>query len=300
MGTYFGQTEADYEGLLWEAAASGAEAVNVVVLWSQESVSSSSIEPVGERTVSDRALRRTLRYAEQLGLSVSLMPVVYVESRAEGRWRGTIEPDDIDAWWTEYREFVLHYASLTASRGIDWFFVGSELGSRERDEERWTRLIADVRALGHQRLSYSANWDRFEKVPFWSELDAIGVSLYEPLPGKTAEERRARVEAWRRHAEQFAASRGQPILIAEFGFPSRPSAAARPWDSVGPAAIDLELQSELVRAVLETWCRSDTLERIFLWNVAGRRGALDTRYSPRGKPAMDALRHWHSCKQGLE
>ena len=97
---------------------------------------------------------------------------------AAGEWRGKLAPTDRDRWYESYRSFILHYASLAEACGAQEFSVGSELGSMQVDAERWRSLIATVRANYRGRLLYSANWDDYESVPFWRDLDAIGVTGY--------------------------------------------------------------------------------------------------------------------------
>lgn len=300
IGLYYERDGADYEALVWEAARSGARAINVIVMREQNNVADSEIRISERYTPADKDVRRTIQYAVSLGLDVTVMPVVFVKRRAAGLWRGTLRPDDPDAWWRSYQNFVLHYADLTADLEIGWFVVGSELGSMEDEIVPWANLIREVRARIGAKLTYSANWDRFERVAFWNRLDAIGISLYEPIGGESSDEWRVSMMRARERIEVQAERLGAPVLITEFGFPSRPSAQQRPWDTIGEATVDLAGQDELIRTLLRTWCGSSRIRRIFVWNFAGTGGGTDSDYSPRHKPALSVLDSWNRCREGAQ
>lgn len=298
IGMYYDHGGADYEALLWEAARSGAQAVNIVVMREQYDVTDSEIQISSLYTPPDEDVRRAIAYARSIDLAVTLMPVVFVKQRGTGLWRGTLRPEDPARWWASYEDFILHYADLTSDLDIDWFVVGSELGSMEGRIVPWANLISEVRGRNNAKLTYSANWDRFDQVPFWSRLDAIGISLYEPVTGDVPDAWKASMMRAREMIEDYAEQLDAPILITEFGFPSRPSARRRPWDSLGDASVDLASQDYLTQLLLQTWCSSSRTRAVFIWNLAGNGGGLDSDYSPRHKPVLNVLETWNRCRKG--
>jgi hypothetical protein len=42
-------------------------------------------------------------------------------------------------------------------------------------------IDCEIRKIYTGKLTYAANWDDFDKVPFWKELDYIGIDAYFPL-----------------------------------------------------------------------------------------------------------------------
>jgi hypothetical protein len=57
---------------------------------------------------------------------------------------------------------------------------------RERSSQRpeyWSQLIKKIKKI--YSGNYAANWDDFDKVPFWNELDYIGIDAYFPLSDAT-------------------------------------------------------------------------------------------------------------------
>jgi hypothetical protein len=112
-----------------------------------------------------------------------------------------------DAW--NYRNMVLHYASLvTSAGGVDAFLIGSELRSLTRVRSAsgvypavnaLVTLAADVKAIvgSGTVVTYGADWTeygshvvdaganevRFPLDPLWasSSIDAVGIDYYAPL-----------------------------------------------------------------------------------------------------------------------
>ncbi|HVV63279.1 MAG TPA: glycoside hydrolase/phage tail family protein [Pseudolabrys sp.] len=122
--------------------------------------------------------------------------------------------DQVDAFFSggadewNYRNFILHYASLAADAGgVDAFLIGSELKSLTRVRsasgvypavDALVALAADVKAiLGDTIVTYGADWTeygahvvdpaadevRFPLDPLWasSAIGAIGIDYYAPL-----------------------------------------------------------------------------------------------------------------------
>jgi hypothetical protein len=56
--------------------------------------------------------------------------------------------------------------------------------------------------------------------------------------------------------------------------------------------VDLEEQRRAYVAFREAWREQPAVEGAFFWIWSGDGGPKDDRYTPRGKPAEDALRAW--------
>ena len=57
-----------------------------VVPWVTPDVRSTELFPRQDMSPGDRALRQTIRGAHRRGMSVLLLPIVYVDRMAEGEW----------------------------------------------------------------------------------------------------------------------------------------------------------------------------------------------------------------------
>ncbi|MBI4820359.1 MAG: hypothetical protein HY791_29100 [Deltaproteobacteria bacterium] len=284
-----------YSVLLDEIVAIGASDVGIVVSWAQADVRSSTIAPDPASTDREELLA-TLSLARAKGLRVFLMPIVKIVAMKGPEWRGTLAPTDPEAWWRSYRSFILTHAELAQAAEADLFSIGSELVSMEREDARWRALAADVRGIYRGRLTYSANWDHFEPVPFWDAVDVIGISAYAPASTKrdpTEDELLHGISTFRSQALSFAVEKNMKLVLTETGFPSHPRGAFRPWDYREKEGPDVGLQLRAYRAFYRAWQGTTRLEGVFLWNWFGLGGSADAGYTLRGKPAAAVIARWY-------
>ena len=265
----------------------GADAVAVVpFLWQRDP---QHPEIVRGDDMPDAALRAAIRDAHALGLTVMVKPHVWVE----GSWAGRVEPSSRDGWETwlnRYRAAILQIARVAAEEGAEAFAIGTEL-ERTTQRKEWRDIIAAVRAVYPGMLTYAAhNVEEAETVPFWPELDAIGVTLYPPLGANADREGRLTVmRATAERLDRLSERLGKPVIVAEVGLRSAVGAAARPWESAEERAAqaDPRLQAE----VLSDWLK--ILERpsvagvlVWRWLTDPSAGGLgDTDFTVQGKPA---------------
>ena len=287
--------ESDVAWALDEIAALGATHVALAVFWRQRDVRAVELAPAPAITVPDERLRKTIRRARRAGLEVFLLPIVDVEKRTRGEWRGTLRPASVDAWWMAYERFILHYAAIAGEEQVALFAVGSELASTELWRDRWYHLISGVEKRFAGDLVYSANWDHHEPVSFWERLDYLGVTGYSELTADRDASVETLTAAWRRARDAliaFAKKRGKPLILTEVGYPSQDGAAVHPWDYTVRAAVDVEEQRRCWAAFIAAWRGEPALRGVFVWEWSGAGGPEDPNYTPRGKPAEALLRRW--------
>jgi len=281
----------------------GANTLLLVTPMFQDKVDSSEIRLNPEKCPTREQLTAILSRARGHGLQTVLLPIVLIESPGDKDWRGTIRPDDLEAWWASYERFVDYFLDIAVATGVDVFCVGSELNGTEDQVDRWRRIIDRVRLRFDGHVTYTANWDRYRKVNFWSMVDFISVSSYFELsrddPGASVSRLTAAWDAERTRLLQFARGRDKSILIMELGYPSLPWAAAHPWDYVAKdgAETDHEAQARCYRAFFGAWTESLTRPgsgalgvNCYYWDPYHRGGAEDTGYGIRGKPALGLIR----------
>jgi hypothetical protein len=135
------------------------------------------------------------------------------------------------------------------ARQISWLEEDDPLARinerRRHLETYWRRLIRKARASYSGRLTYAANFDQFEFVGFWDELDLLAINAYFPLrrsyePNLGHDELAARLEAgWLdvlQRLDEFRRQQGIPrheVLFSELGYVERTNSTIEPWASNG-------------------------------------------------------------------
>ena len=273
----------------------GVNSVSLVVPKSIRDVRSADFHDGRWATPPDDVLREAIRQARARGIQVMLFPLVNVEELGAGEWRGTLAPPDWDVWFQRYGAMILHYARLAEREGVELLSVGAELCSTEGFQERWIRLIGDVRRTYRGRILYSANWDHYREVSFAGALDFLGINAYyrltEDANPRTEELRRA-WEPIRAEIREWAVRHGRRLVFTEVGYPSREGAATDPWNYTAERPASAESQRRCYRAFAEAWRDVPELAGAFFYLWWGEGGPGDRGYTPRGKPAASEVARW--------
>ena len=299
----------DYGRCVDKIAALGADTVEFVVDSKQENGKSTTIfldmrgEPTPEK------LGELIDYAHSRKLRVILMPLVLLEAPINNEWRGSMVPDVWETWWDSYRDMLHHYATIAEQHHIELFVVGSELVNSEDKLEQWTRTIRQVRKEYHGPITYSANWDHYVSVPFWDQLDLMGINSYYNLGWDLTEKQKlghvranhatvaeinARWAELKKSILGFSQKIHKPVIMLEVGWCSIGNAVTEPWDyTKTEEPLDLEEQKRLYESYFESWYGEKDFAGFMLWAwTPNASGPLDRGYTPEGKPAEEVVRKW--------
>ena len=215
------------------------------------------------------------------------------------QWRGEIEFGDDEAAWRRffagYRSFIVDQAAFAQSHGIPLFAVGVELEATTHREKEWRQIIRAVRLVYKGRITYAANWDRLQRVPFWDAVDVIGVQAYFPLSSDRQPSLEALGVGWDGHLDQLevlSRSLGdKPVLFTEIGYNRSSEAAREPWSyQVDDSPENRALRLRLIRSALTKLEGEPFLEGIFWWKWMPGPSAGRSNFSMRDPEAKDALR----------
>jgi arabinogalactan endo-1,4-beta-galactosidase len=252
------------------------------------------------RAESDDRIKLTAAYAKELGIKVLLKPHVWV---GDNSWCGAIQPPDWKVWMESYREVVIHYAKLAQEINADGYLIGNELGTATKaDPDGFRELIKESRKYYKGPTSYAANWDEAERIPFWDDLDAIGVNAYWPLTrkkGATEEELYQGALKIDAKLEALSKKTNRAILFTEIGYRSVIDSAVDPntWpENDQDRQIDYEAQAKAYRAVLKAFSGKSHIRGIYFWKVISdgvwREDGGERGFSPLDKPAEQVLRQY--------
>ena len=290
-----------YGAMLREIAALGANTVLLSVNGYQANAGSVDIHALDERNPSDEQWIDLFAIARRERLKVIFMPKILLETPRGSEWRGVIDPGHRwEAWFGQYKDFILHYARLAERCGVEVFVVGSELVSAEMHTASWRGLIADVRkAFPQGRLTYSANWDHYKSIQFWDQLDMIAMSSYYPTAREPNPALEQLMSSWARHQDSildWQRGVGKPLLFAEVGWCSQEGCSVEPWNYYRRRESSSLAELEQLRnydAYIQTWQDCPGVAGVmWLEGVPGDVGSADFGYTPKGKPAERLLRRW--------
>ncbi|MEZ0541122.1 glycoside hydrolase family 113 [Fibrella arboris] len=265
--------------------------------------------PPGERRgggwwgESPEGVAETVRMARAEGLKVMLKPHVWMMGGSHLDLAFEKE-SDWQSFEADYRGYVLAHARLADSLKIELFCMTTELDKfAQARPDFWKQLIIDVRKVYTGKLTYAANWDRYDKLPFWDQLDYIGVDAYFPLSEATTPSVKAMVKGWKKPIAELAtlsATYQKPILFTEFGYRACDHTAEKPWESETDCTPNMEAQANAYTALYEALSPQPWFAGGFVWkwfmlerNRPGDNHRERDMYSPQGKPAEAVLqRTW--------
>lgn len=253
---------------------------------------------------SPEGIKETIRLAKEAGLKVLLKPQIWVP----GSWAGGIDFETEKEWqvWEEsYTEYINLYIELTKDMDVDMICIGTEIKASEIKREKfWRTLIKDIKKEYKGKLTYAANWDCYHLVPFWDDLDFIGVDAYFPLDESKTPSKKALLQKWKPVHQQLSKVSKKfktPILFTEFGYLSVDGCAGKTWElekKTGSLPTNEKAQSIALDALFEFFSKQDYWEGGFLWKWYPELGIYqdhgDNGHTPQGKIAEETLKEWYS------
>jgi len=255
----------------------------------------------GER---QEGIEASIDLAHAEGLSVMLKPQVYIH----GGWVGDVQFDTDEQWqeWeANYRTYILFYAEIAARKEVELLCIGTEWKRVVAERPQfWSKLIADLRQLYSGKLIYCSNWDGYEKVPFWKELDYVGISSYFPLSDRTTptvHQLKAKWQPIKKQLRKFHKEVDKQIIFAEYGYMSIDGCAGKAWlieKDLANRSINQVAQARAYDALWSAHWDEDYWAGGFLWKWfpagMGHEGYPEKDYTPQDKVAYDTILKWHS------
>jgi hypothetical protein len=327
-------------------ATIGADSVEIIAQWYFNNVTDTTMYPITDvnnplRTSTDDELTAIIQRAHNAGMQVILTPMLDPDWLLPAQqfcrdttnpgcyWRGQIGlfwPDNecgpgsaYAEWHGNYASFVLHYARLAQTLGVEAFLISHELEHANWNcPDLWLSLIAQVRQVYGGKISAALqpsvlNPQYAQLMRAWIiEMDFTGIDCYLSLPGIQPTKlpwQDVSVESLLQAAQQimpqFAAlynDTGKKIVCTEVGW------AARPWTWAhwgGQAVLDPEDCSVLDQCAapnafalaynwhLQTYYQQDWFDGVlyWLWRADPTAGGMsDDGFVPVGKPAIPLLK----------
>lgn len=248
-------------------------------------------------------------YIESLqanGVKIMLKPQLWI---ARGMYTGYLKMESEDQWKAleaSYSDFIMEYATLAQETNVELFSIGTELEQFVANRPQyWQNLIKEIRAIYKGKLTYASNWDEYKRVPFWNQLDYIGIDGYFPvseLETPTVANARAGWQPWKATLKAFAKAQSKQILFTEWGYRSMDYTGKEPWVSDHTIqGVNLQAQVNVTRAAFEELWSEDWFAGGFVWKwfiYHDRVGGVgDNQFTPQNKPAEAVIREYFTREQ---
>jgi hypothetical protein len=242
--------------------------------------------------------------AKKQGLKVMLKPQVFMG----GGWIGDMDFEKEEQWveWEKnYRIFIMDYLDVAVKNNAEMFCIGTEFNIAViKRESFWKELIRDMRKTYKGQLTYSANWDNYDKVGIWKDLDIIGISSYFPLSEARNPTVGLLVKEWKpivRRLRNFSNKYKKKILFTEYGYMSVDGCAGKSWEiekNKKNLNINHFAQSNAYDALWTSLSSESFWGGGFLWkwfpDGMGHEGYPEKDYTPQDKPAENIIKKWFS------
>ena len=248
-----------------------------------------------------------VRKAQDAGLKVMIKPQIWVPQS----WTGGLtyeNPEDWEEWEKDYEQFIMDYAIVADSMKAEMLCIGTELKlSVAERPDFWINLIPKIKQVYNGKITYAANWDNFENIPFWDQLDFIGVDAYFPLSEDKKPKVKSLVKAWEgpyRSIKDISEKCGKPILFTEYGYLSVDGAAGKTWElekNRRSRQHNQDAQAIALEALFQKFWNEPWFGGGFAWKWHPTMSELSDRlsndYTPQGKKSLEVFQKWYGSSQ---
>jgi len=254
-------------------------------------VNGSKIQPLYEKdftnttgwitpSLTDEELIKIINKAKRKGIKIVIKPHIdpIDFGMTAGSSRGSLHPNDWNTFFTNYENFILHYADLAEEQKADMLIIGTELDTVVRDmpnaNTKWHSLINKIREKYSGPITYSAScynecWSP-RQVTFWDDLDYIGFEPYFAVTSNndpTIEELKAGFDKkLNKYAKPLHTKYNKPVLITEANVYSYDGVNKHPLDPPKEnAKADFQEQSDYYDALMQSIIEKDWINGIYWW-----------------------------------
>ncbi len=211
---------------------------------------------------------KAIKLAKSKGLKVMLKPHIWLSDHSfcgklqmkEPNWKN---------WQADYTHYILNFAQLAEKHNVEIFCIGTEQEAAiTRDPKFWEGLISGIRSIYSGEITYAANWDEYSRVPFWKQLDYIGIDAYFPISTEATPSISELELSWGKWKKEIYTTHYKfniPVLFTEYGYRTTEFTTQNPWESVTKEAYCESCQSDALQAKFNTFWNEKWIAGGFIW-----------------------------------
>lgn len=246
-------------------------------------------------------VRINIKQAHEAGLKVMIKPQVWMQRGWIGDFDLTTE-EEWKIWETDYKRYIMYFVKVAAEESAEMICIGTEYrNAAKKRPDFWSALIKDIRNQYKGQLTYCANWDDYEQVSFWKELDFVGMSGYFPLSEAQNPSISDLQKNWKPikdKLKKYSNKIGKPVLFTEYGYRSMDQPAWRSWEKENqPVVTNHNAQATAYEALFKTFWQENWFAGGFAWKwyTSFRRmdPANNNDWTPQNKKAQEVMKAFY-------
>ena len=255
----------------------------------------------GERKI---GIEKSAELFKANNFKIMLKPQIWIPNGFTGNIKMETEKDWL-IFEKNYEKFILDYAKIAASTNCEILCIGTELNDFVTNRTIfWNQLLKKIRNVYSGKITYAENWDTFEKVPFISEIDFIGIDAYFPLTNEKTPTLKRLAKAWipvKSRIEKLSKKYDKKVIFTEYGYQSKDFTANEPWEHSEKQNVNLLAQQNSLAILLASFWNESWFEGGFLWkwydnhNQVG--GNSDSDYTVQNKSSELLLGNFYKKYQ---
>ncbi len=248
----------------------------------------------------EEGLNKCISMAKDKGMKILVKPQVYIP----GSWVGEMDfktEKEWQEWEASYSVFINFFLDIAIKHDVEVFCIGTEYKiAMKKREKFWRKLIKDARQKYKGKIVYSSNWDNYQDIPIWDQLDYVGISAYFPLSEEATPTIKSLAKKWQpiaQELENFSKKTGKQILFTEYGYLTIDKCAYRAWELEKVIKIsnrNENAQANAFAALYQTFADKSWWAGGYIWkwfpNGMGHEGYFDKDYTPQDKKAEEVIK----------
>ncbi len=214
-------------------------------------------------------VRECIKMAHSKNIKVMLKPHMWI---GRGGFTGELDFKNDLEWEVfekNYRNYILEFAQIAENEKAEMFCMATEMeNSVEERPAFWNNIIKEIRNIYKGQLTYAENWDSYQKIPFWSLLDYIGIDGYFPISDEKSPSIVQLNEGWKSHKktlQKFSGKIQKPVLFTEFGYRSCDFTAEKPWETDFSLPENEQAQANGYASFMKTIWPEPWFAGVFIW-----------------------------------
>jgi hypothetical protein len=245
-----------------------------------------------------------IEQAKSEGLKIMLKPHVWVMGQG---WCGQFDlktEDEWKIWEKDYAKYILSNAKVAEKYSLDMLCIGTEYKiAATKRTLYWKGLIKAIRKIYSGKVIYASNWDNYDNIKFWGDLDFIGVDAYFPLTASKNVDTVELNKTWIKvvnDLEVFSKKRNKQIIFTEFGYKSTHFSAWNQWEVEGVRGhekVNILAQENSYKILFQNVWAQEWFGGGFLWKWYAddsKSGGLENSdYTPQHKPVEKIINQYY-------